>query len=524
MNSSILKVLILTLALILAVVMGNLLATDVFTAFLWIAWTSIIAISIYLERRIWLLIPFLGAIELSLRVPGQPSTLLVAQEWVLSFSLILFLMRRLPYRPRFTEMEFWFLVLFCCVLQTFIRNPVGLNIFGGGTVGGRPYALFVNDLLTAILLAGLTVAPKDLKLMIRLSIIGGLINLGVSILGTIYPRLGVWTGAASMKQAQPNLEDVGQTYDAGQATRIGYLGTFGRNASLWLSSFISPLKACVHPLWALLLIVTVVAAAMSGFRNAIATVALTYLVGLAYRGGVVSMIISGFAGVLLLIGLSVGNMIVPYPPNIQRAFSFLPGAWEKRYVEDAEGSSEWRFEIWKEALTSDRYIRNKWFGDGLGFSASDLERALALQATKGNSMGISGFDAHRESILLSGDYHSGPVQTIRVIGYVGLLLLLIAQVRLAVHAHRQIIRCRNSEWFPVALFIGIPLIWNPVFFVFIFGDFKGAATTLLLGGAMVRLLENNLPLPAYGKTSRLPVLLPRNREARLTARAPLAGR
>jgi hypothetical protein len=475
------------------------LATDAFTAFLWIAGTAVLVITIYLERRIWLLIPFLGAMELTLRVPSQPSTLMAAQAWVICFSIVLFLMRRLPYRPRFTEMEFWFLVLFGCVLQAYIRNPIGLNIFGGGSVGGRPYVLFVNDLITGLLLAGFTVAPKDLKLVVRLSIIGGLINLAVSALGALFPAIGIWTGAASVKQAQVNLEDVGKTYDAGQATRIGFLGTFGKNASLWLSSFISPLKACMHPLWVLLLIASVIAAAMSGFRNMIAVVGLTYLVGLAYRGGLVSVIISGFMGILLLIGLSVGNMIVPYPANIQRAFSFLPGAWEKRYVEDAESSSEWRFEIWKEVLTSDRYIRNKWFGDGLGFSASDLQRSLALQAQGNNVSGLSGFDAHRESILLSGDYHSGPVQTIRVIGYVGLFLLLIAQIRLAVHAHRQIIRCRNTEWFPLALFIGIPLIWNPIFFVFVFGDFKSATTTLLLGGAMVRLLENNLPLPAFGR-------------------------
>lgn len=502
MNSSILKLIILALALILAVVMGNLLATDAFTAFLWIAGTAVVVISIYLERRIWLLIPFLGAVELTLKVPSQPTTMLAAQAWVLGFSLVLFLMRRLPYRPRFTEMEFWFLVLSIFVLQAYIRNPVGLNVFGGGTVGGKPYVLFAIDLVTGALLAGLAVTPKDLKLVVRLSIIGGLINLGTSLLGVIFPRIGMWMGVAAVSQAQVSLEDVGKGYDAGQATRISFLGTFGKNASLWLSSFISPLKACVRPFWTSLLIASVAAAAMSGFRNSIAIVGLTYLVGLAYRGGFVSMIISGFMGVLLVIGLSVGNMIAPYPPNIQRAFSFLPGTWEKRYVEDAEGSSEWRFEIWKEALTSDRYIHNKWFGDGLGFSADDLQRSQAL-TVHGNSIGLTGFDAHREAILLSGDYHSGPVQTIRMIGYVGLALLLVAQIRLAVHAHRQIIRCRNTEWFSLALFIGIPLIWNPIFFVLIFGDFKTAAATLLLGGAMVRMLENNLPLPAYGRKGLL---------------------
>ena len=522
MNSSILKLIILALALILAVVMGNLLATDAFTAFLWIAGTAVVVISIYLERRIWLLIPLLGAVELSVRVPSQPSTLMLAQIWVIGFTLVLFLMRRLPYHFRFTEMEFWYLVIFLFVLQTYVRNPVGVNIFGGGTVGGKPYVLFAMDLVTALLLAGLTVAPKDLRMALRLSIIGGLLNLGISILGVLVPRVGIWTGAVSATSAQENLEDVGKVYDAGQASRIGFLVAFARNASLWLSSYISPLKACIRPLWAILLLITLVGAAMSGFRTIIAVVSLTYLVGLAYRGGLASMFISALMGVLLLISLSVGNMIFPFPPNMQRAFSFLPGTWDKRYIEDAEGSSEWRFEIWKEVLKGDKYIHNKWFGDGLGFAAQDLQRSLALKNSQG--LGLSGFDLHRESILVSGDYHSGPVQTIRVIGYVGLFFLIIAQIRLAVHAHRQIMRCKKTEWFPVALFFGIPLIWNPVVFILLFGDFKTAAATILLGGAMIRMLENNLPLPAYQKASRLPALLPRNRESRLTVRAPLPGR
>ena len=119
---------------------------------------------------------------------------------------------------------------------------------------------------------------------------------------------------------------------------------------------------------------------------------------------------------------------------------------------------------------TDRWIQNKWIGDGLGFSA----RELAAESTdrKGARAGISGFDAHRESVLASGDYHSGPVSCIRVFGYLGLIVFVLAQIRLAVHAHRQIVRCRDTEWLPLALFTGIPLVYGPVFFVFVFGDFK----------------------------------------------------
>ena len=109
--------------------------------------------------------------------------------------------------------------------------------------------------------------------------------------------------------------------------------------------------------------------------------------------------------------------------------------------------------------------------------------------------------------MMSGDFHSGPVQTIKTIGYVGLLILVIGLVRVAVHAHRQIMRCRGTEWYPTALFIGIPIIWGPFCWVFIFGSFSGGFFMLFMGSAIVRMLEQNLPLPAYITARHMPYLL-----------------
>jgi hypothetical protein len=60
------------------------------------------------------------------------------------------------------------------------------------------------------------------------------------------------------------------------------------------------------------------------------------------------------------------------------------------------------------------------------------------------------------------------------------------------------------------------MIYGPLFFVFIFGDFKSGASGFLLAVGIIRLLENNLPLPAYAKRSRTPYMLPAGNHARLT--------
>lgn len=517
-DSSKLKLIIVAvLALFAALYLGIAAATAQFETIAWVLGGVTLCVCLLLGRRIWLLIPFMGALNIGLRIPGQPTTLLLAQALVIGFCAILFLMRRLPYRFHLTELEFLGLIFTLFIAQVYMRNPVGVLVFGGDTVGGRGYILFFIALVTALIFCGLRVTARDLKWILPLSIIGSLGNLLISIVGIFIPTVAYFTGAIRLKAGEEGYDDT--VVDKGASTRIGFLSTFGNNLSLWISSYISPLKACFRPLWAILILIAIVSAGMSGFRNSVAIVGLTLLLGIAYRSGITGVLISTFGGILGLILLAVVNTLNPLPPNLQRSLTFLPGTWEQRYRDQAKDSTEWRVEIWKEALTSDRWIQNKWLGDGLGFTATEL--AAQINAREGNRAGISGFDFHRDIILSNGDYHSGPVSTIRVIGYTGLIFFLLAQIRLAVHAHRQILRCRGTEWFPLALFIGIPMVYGPLFFVFIFGDFKVSAGTFILALGMMRLLENNLPLPAYVRNRHrlhVPLALKKHEELARAAR------
>lgn len=504
MDSNKIKVLLVVIiAAFAAIYLGISAATAQFETVAWVLGGATLATCLLLGRKIWLLIPFLGAVELTLNIPGQPSTILLAQILVIGFSSLLLLMRRLPFRLGVTELECWIVLLTLFVVQVYARNPVGFSLFGTSSVGGKPYVLFLITLITALLLSGLRVSHKELKTALVLSILGGVINFGVSLIGRFVPSIGVWTGAAKLGAGMTDYSNAGEAVDSGRATRENFLSTFARNLSLWISTFKSPLKACFHPVWAPFILLAIVAAGLSGFRNAVAMVGLTYFIGICYRGGFIQVMIAILGGISALVVLALVNSVAPLPANIQRSLSFLPGTWEQRYVQDAEGSTEWRIEIWKEVLTTDRWIENKILGDGLGFSARELAYQASIADGYNMGRGLSGFDFQRESILANGDYHSGPIQTVRVIGYAGLVVLLLFQIRLAVHAHRQIIRCKSTEWFPLALFFGIPLVWNPIFFIFIFGDFRTGAATLLLGSGMIRMLQNNLPLQPWRPGSSL---------------------
>ncbi|MFN6018263.1 MAG: hypothetical protein ACK49N_11855 [Verrucomicrobiota bacterium] len=482
----------LVVGIFMAIWLGLNIVTDQTQTILKIIFAVLFVICFALGRRIWLLIPLAASLGLSLRIPGQPDALLLAQIAFIAFSVPQFFMRKLPWRLQFTELEFWMLMLTIMIAQVYMRNPVGVSIFGGDTIGGKAYALYAIALISALILCGLRVPASELKWLTRISIAGGIMNLAISILGAFVPTIGFYTGQSYTRSDEVSHQNR-DAVDTGSVTRLPYLTGFGNNLALWISCYISPLIAMVRPLWLLLILVMVAASLMGGYRNGIMSVMLTCFLGIAYRSGSIGIVLSSFIGIVAITLLALVNLVTPLPPNVQRTLTFLPGTWEQRYKDDADASTEWRVEVWKEALLTDRWIHNKWLGDGLGFSAAEL--AAQMNTREGARAGISGFDAQRESILASGDYHSGSVTTIRVIGYVGLFVFLIAQIRLACHAHELIRKYKNTEWFPLTLLVGIPIIYKPFFFVFIFGDFKLSTPAFLLSCSIVRILQNNLPLP-----------------------------
>jgi hypothetical protein len=371
-------------------------------------------------------------------------------------------------------------------------------MFGADAVGARPYFMVGMTFLSSLILGNIVVRPTEIKSAFWLSIFGSVAG---APLTAFRSSIG-GGGAAAFEQGDSTISD------GRGATRIMSLSILSSIAARVIVSFISPLRALRHPLWAPLILFCFAAATMSGYRNAVASVGLIFLVGLAYRSGGMAVFVSSVACAVGLALLAFVNLASPLPANIQRALSPFPGTWEERHVEDATQSSEWRIEMWEEALFTNYWIENKILGDGLGFSRREL-RMMEDLLDGGTYRGghSSGLLPQQEVMMLQGSYHSGPVQTVRAVGYVGLTVLLVAMIRLAVHAHRQILRCRGTEWYSVALFTCIPAIVLPPYFILIFGEFGKDISTVFFSYALISLLEKNLPLPRYIKPRRVPYIL-----------------
>lgn len=474
---------VLIIGTFLAIWLGIALVTNQMETILKVGGAALLISAAFLGRRIWLLFMFLTSMNVVLyRWAG---TIELGQALFMGFSLLLFLMRKLHFKVRFGELELWTLLIIACILQAYMRNPVGLSFFGAGNVGGRPYLVIALWIASAGILSTLIVPPKELKWALRLSLIGGFLGIPLQM-------------ARSGSLATTSTEDL---------SRIPTLSTCAILLSRWVSSRLSPLRACFHPLWALVILASIAMAAGSGYRNTVASIGFIYLAGIFYHGGFRSFMGSLLVGCFALLLLALINLNFPLPGNMQRALSPLPGTWEEQHRAAADQSTEWRVEMWKEALFTDRWIQNKFLGDGIGMTAAQLEQNETLSVTRGGKSS-SGLLVQQENMLASGSYHSGPVHSVRMVGYVGLLILLLTMIRVAVHAHRQILRCKGTEWFSIALFFGIPLMTQPFFFTFVFGEYHTAVAQTALGMALVRLMERNLPLPAYvpqGRRAHVPL-------------------
>ena len=148
--------------------------------------------------------------------------------------------------------------------------------------------------------------------------------------------------------------------------------------------------------------------------------------------------------------------------------------------------------MWEIMLTTDRYIHSKMWGDGYGFTRKDYE------TMENAHIGLSGFggqDAQLESHMIQGTAHSGPVSTIKRVGYVGMGLLLIFLGALSVYGFRAIKMAQGTPYQLISLYYGLPVIITPFVFLFIFGDYSDI-TTMLFELGMLKMISKSCSLHA----------------------------
>lgn len=485
------------LAVILARSVGDGNAGMVAGVFLF---SSAIAAVLRFKEKIWVLIPIFWTLI------GQISSLQIpfgARDLVVLFVFIAFLTLRafkiVRFKPDFTGLEILGMVMAVYVVISFARNPVGVDAFNSDRVGGRPYFNCFVGCLAWWVLRQTTLQPANANRLAFGMTAGRMIEGVLAQFLQWFPVLGkffmlyytcgffLWAAGASTAPL-PGAEST---------ERAGYLVAIGQPLLVYLCSRF-PLKTFLFPNkfhWLLLLVVGVLCVLLSGFRSALAACIATFVLAefIRYRWKGVAFL-TGVAALFLFVAVLGNGTFFNLPRAAQRSLSWLPGNWDTYAKLEASESTRWRTEMWKEMLTTDRYISNKFLGDGFGFSKRNLETMMAM-AFRGGMSGTEG----QEGFMITGSVHSGPVGAIRHGGYVGLLILLALLFAQAREGWRLIQRSRNTPYRLLTLVICIPAVIEPFFFIIVFGAYENSIPDSFCTLGMLRMLANSLA--AYERES-----------------------
>ncbi len=371
------------------------------------------------------------------------------------------------------------------ILSVYIRNPVGTESIGATKVGGRPYFDIIFTLLAFWVLGQVRMSASTARKLPFLLLIG---NLGVGLLGFItyhFPRTvpliaHFYTGVDT-EQYNLTTSEV-RTIDEQEMNRQQYLAAPASNGFSYLCARYVP-TTLFNPLYVvrfLLAITAVLLCLKSGHRLTVPTMLASFFICLYFREGLLPVFRNGLVvTVILMLVVGSQGLVVDFPLTFQRSLSFLPGKWSHVAVADAEASTEWRRMMWRTVMSGDKYITSKVWGDGFGFTHQQLNQMKDSTDTQ-------------ENFMISGDVHSGPISTIRFVGYVGLALFLVFMFSLSWYAATLIRRAQGTPFFFAALFVGVPPIYLPFSFIFIAGAYANDIVNSIMTFALLKLVDDSL--------------------------------
>jgi hypothetical protein len=475
---------------------GAMLLTSVFMALL-----------LALREQIWLLIPFcMPFVGQLMEVKGHPSIRDVAVFSVFGGVFALRAFKVIRRKPVYNAIDFWGGLMLLYLLTVYIRNPVGGEALGSARVGGRPYLDTVTGALAYWSLARVAlpvqIARRCFVALASLSCITSALSIVQIKVPATAAFIGQFIGGGGPEAGETETDGGNPT--GGEGGRLFYLTGFGSSLGAALIAAFPPLSL-LNPLRFVRFLLFGLAAActlLSGFRGSILELGAIFAITTYLRGSLSQLLRLVGVGVLgLILLLLMQGTVFNLPPSMQRALSFLPGKWDSTVLADAQFSAQWRFDMWERMLNTDRYIENKWLGDGFGLSAMQLQQAQTALANNGP-------EQVKESFLISGTVHSGPISTIRFVGYVGLFIFIGFLLACAREAWRICRACQGTPYFPLALLIGVPVIYKPLAYVVIFGAYESDLPRALVVAGLLKMLRTSIREYRATEQAPAPALTP----------------
>ncbi len=483
----------LLLGLLVAVMVGSAVgSSDMRMVAGVIAAIPVAIIFVKLKTNIWVLIPI--GWYLSGRLPWLPLPFTVrdlCMMMVIFFFTLFFATRVLPWKRKTGLLDYIIYINLAYLATVYVRNPAGFWAIQTSVVGGRPYFEIALAFGAYLVLSRVQITDFIAKIFPFFFVIPAWLVAALDIISRMLPQTSVPLGAIYSGVGSGGLPNAIQQEARLGETRMTGLQFAGLSSVLALCAKYNPitLLSPFYPFRVALFGIAILAIFLSGFRSVLLFAMVAFLLSTLLRGNVKDLWVAGAGMLLGLVALiSVQGSLVQLPMTVQRTLSWLPGDWNQQAVADAEGSTQWRVEMWGWAWNDDRILRDRTWGQGFGLSIDDMNLiASSLMAGQGGETLLGGSD--RENFMITGSFHSGPLSTIKYIGVVGLALYYPLMCYMALLAWRLCIRARGTKAFTLALFVGIPIIYEPFNFVVVFGGLDSNYPQLLFWAGLLNMTQ-----------------------------------
>jgi len=231
---------------------------------------------------------------------------------------------------------------------------------------------------------------------------------------------------------------------------------------------------------------------LGGYRSTILLVLMILVVLFLLEGLhrtpmlLVLLLVCGLGGVMLVI------FSQSLPLVIQRSLAFLPLNLNPEAVASAQGSSEWRLEMWASLLPE--VPRHLLLGKGFAISAETYNEMTSVALSSGR------MDASQQTLALASDFHNGPLSVVLPLGLWGCLAFtwfLSASLRILTRNYRYgDPSIRGINRFLLAFFIV-----KVIMFVLVFGDLSSDLFTYTSCIAFSLALNRGMSQPAVTDAS-----------------------
>ena len=301
------------------------------------------------------------------------------------------------------------------ILTAMMTGGIGLQAFGSTSGGGRNYFYILASIVGFFALSSRTISPKQAYLFVALFYLPGI--------AAVFSRLAAWIGPSASivsklfpGEVSTDLFFTLQNEEFGE-TRIGgtMLASFAFFSWLLAHYGVRGVFDLTKPWRLVLFLFGILAGFLGGFRSHIIMVTLTFgiifLLEKLWRTKVMwVVIVTGAVLACLVVGFAD-----KMPATVQRSISFLPVDIDPMVKIQAESSSQWRIELWRQVI--DEVPIYFFAGKGYSFSHHDV------YMSQHNALRF-GHLASSEWAAVAGDYHNGPLSLLIPFGIYGLLAFM----------------------------------------------------------------------------------------------------